>query len=152
LFPGGPNWPCAALRASAYLQEVLLGERLGLAHLSYRRALTLAQREATPATWRGLLTAAKNLRGATRDQRRNAAAERGEAEVACPHVPGTIVKLPITTTLRVRWPDLARELERSRQLVARSRELVEESRRLWTSIITENDLGGGRRSAMPPPE
>jgi hypothetical protein len=45
-------------------------ERLGLAHLAYQRGVVRARRETTPASWRQLLTAARNLRGAERDRER----------------------------------------------------------------------------------
>jgi hypothetical protein len=43
-------------------------ERLGLAHLAYLRAVALARVQSTPATWKRLLRAAKNVEVALRER------------------------------------------------------------------------------------
>jgi hypothetical protein len=116
-------------------------ERVGLAHLAYHRAVVRARAEATAAAWRGLVTAAKNLRMARRDRD----GSRGAAKAApAPGPRGELVWLrtPLTPSFRRRWPDLAREFERARALVDQMRELLRETQRLRAELA---DFVGGCR-------
>lgn len=51
--------------------SMLPEQRLVLARLSYQRALAAARRSSTRASWRGLLTAARNVAAAEDDQERS---------------------------------------------------------------------------------
>jgi hypothetical protein len=122
-------------------------ERLGLAHLAYERAVGFACEAPTPAAWRRLVTAAKNLRGAERDREsagRGGAGARGPARGAG----GRVVRWrwPLPRSLRERWPELDREYERARGLLARSRELVRESALLRAELA---QLSAARCRAAP---
>ncbi len=110
-----------------------IGERLGLAHLAYRRAILRARAEPTPASWRQLVTAGRNLRGAKRDQQRlgrTAAPEPGHPQ------PGVLLRLllPVPPASAARSPDLAKECERSHALVRQAQKLVLQSRSLQAEL------------------
>lgn len=107
-------------------------ERLGLAHLAYHRAVVRARREATPASWRQLLTAGRNLRGAKRDRERLRPSTGPPRTAARGAGDGVVVRLP--RIVESPCPDLARELERARALMARARALRASSRRLLAEL------------------
>ena len=111
--------------------------RARLARLAYQRALEAARREPTSARWGRLLAAARKLRGALRDQLREASPTTwGEA----PRPAGRVVHLPAGSC---RWPELTAELQRARSLVAWSRALVAEARR-------QRELLAPMRGGSPP--
>lgn len=109
---------------------MLLDERLAIACLSYHRALAAARQRSSPATWRGLLTASRNLASARRD-RKNASGRTSER--AAPEV-----RLAPVVSLQVRlrhedgrelWAQVNREWERSQALIARASEIMQQARR-----------------------
>lgn len=104
-------------------------ERLGLAHLVYRSAVVRARVDATPASWRRLVAAARNLRVAKRDRGRGGRA-RGAA--AGPAVPaGLLVELRPPPLLRT---EPEQERDRARRLILQSRELILQARALRGEI------------------
>ncbi len=111
-------------------------DRLGLAHLAYHRAVEAARAEPTPGSWRRLVTAAKNLRGAKEDRRREAGGRPVERVAASPATHrGDAQVLPFRARPPApRWPELARECARAHELMQRSRALVAESRRLRAEL------------------
>ena len=138
-------------------------ERLGLARLAYVRAIELARARSTPTSWGRILTAAKNLDAARRDRERERsrslprnpagstpepvcrrAAPIREGPARTPPVQGSpsVKEGPgdRATLRRVqappanRWPELTRELDRSRALRREARRLMSEARALRTEI------------------
>lgn len=116
-------------------------ERLGLAQLAYLRAVAWARAEPTPASWRRLMTAANNLRGAQRDRQRELGGRSpGEGRRAPPFRPeprgGAVIDLRPRPrpSIPARWSELAEDCEKARALMQRSRALVQQSRRLRLEI------------------
>lgn len=108
---------------------LLIGERLGLAHVAYRRAVEAARTDSTPASWRRLVTAGRNLREARRD------GERSGTPVVAPRPAGKVISYVRPPAARPeRWPELARECARSRDLAERSRALISEAMRLRAEL------------------
>ncbi len=114
-------------------------ERLAVACLSYHRALAAARGRSTPATWRALVTAAKNLASARRD--RKMAGERTGLRAA----PPVRTSFAPVVSLRLRmfrdhsrelWAQVNREWERSQVLTACASRIVERSRALLASRAT----------------
>jgi hypothetical protein len=140
-----------------FIEGMGLDERLGFAHLAYRRALALAQARSTPMSWRRLLTAAKNLRAATRERARAVPAARwlagpavgwpppaGASSVPAPggSGPGALV-IPIgpraapgprTVSRGPVWAEVRAEWERARALMEASGRLLAESRALCSTV------------------
>lgn len=107
-------------------------ERLGLACLSYQRALVAARRSAPSSTsWRRLLTAARNVAEARRDRERSGGRARAAAPASAPHL-GRVLPFRVdasrSRTLKI-WAELNREWERSRALMAQARALLDAARR-----------------------
>ncbi len=108
---------------------LLIGERLGLAHVAYRRAVEAARAESTPSAWRRLVTAGRNLRDARRD------GARGGTPVVAPRPAGRVISYVRPPAARSeRWSELARECARSRELVEQSRALVSQAMRLRAEL------------------
>jgi hypothetical protein len=107
-------------------------ERLVVARLSYQRALASARVRSSPASWRALLTASRNLSQARRDRERlggraggrpapspRSAPSRRPAKVIALHLHADRVQT------RAIWAALNREWARAEALIARSRVLQE---------------------------
>lgn len=114
-------------------------DRLGLAQLAYRRAVADIRADSTRTAWRRLVRAARNLRDARGDVHKQTAERAGGrtppgSPAAGPALgPGAkVIRLgpPARPSLRDRWPELAAQCERARELAQLSRALVEQSRRL----------------------
>jgi hypothetical protein len=136
-----------------FIEGMGLDERLGFAHLAYRRALALAQDRSTPMSWRRLLTAAKNLRAATRARARAVPAARwlaGPAGSSPPagassvpargSGPGLVIPIgpraapaPGSVSSSV-WAEVRAEWDRARALMETSRRLLAESRALCSAV------------------
>jgi hypothetical protein len=138
-----------------FIEEMGLDERLGFAHLAYRRALALAQARSTPMSWRRLLTAAKNLRAATRERARAVPAARwlagpavGPAPLAAASSvppgggsgPGLVIRIgqraaPTSRSVSSSvWAEVRAEWERGRALMETTRTLLAESRALRSAV------------------
>ena len=132
-------------------EGVRAAERLGLAHLSYQRAVAAAQAESTPATWRRLLTASSNLSAArrAREQERERGREEPERWRPSGAAPGGAVA-PLRFLLRTAggrgtsapatgrsaWSEVREQWARAQALMAWSRALVSASRALcgWSTV------------------
>ncbi len=115
-------------------------ERVIVARLSYLRALAAARRRSSRASWRRLLTAARNLAWARQDREKRTRPATGRPEAGRPPAateprPARVIPLlPRAARAHAHevWTELSREWERSQALIARSRALVESAQRLRT--------------------
>jgi hypothetical protein len=112
-----------------------------LARHAYQRALAAARVAPTPRRWRKLLTAAKNLRAATRDaERRWLVSLTPAARALAPRAAGrrgaVLLPFPCPRAGR-RWPELVRVWEWSRALLEQSERLVAEARLLRDALLEQ---------------
>ncbi len=142
-------------------------ERLRLARAAYDRAVALARDESTPASWRRVLVASRNLGDAVRDRDRAAGvprrervaegARRREGSVLSlttragtpPRPPGALVLRAGTRPAAARRPVLGEEIARARALIAEALRLVERSRALSADLARLTGASPARRD--PPP-
>lgn len=142
-------------------------EKLALARAAYGRAVALARKAATAATWRRALAASRYLDAALREHDRglrralegtsgrSAAtrpiARRRRGAAADRRSPGPDAAAAAAAAHLEAWIALHEELARARRLTARARALVDESRALCAelsdAVATCRRDGPGRRAA-----
>jgi hypothetical protein len=119
-------------------------ERLGLARLSYVRAVAAAREQTTRASWMRLLTASRNLKSATQDREKGGTRSAGMSAggVVDPSArAGRTAGQTSITALQQRSHgaedarlELTRDWEHSRALRARARALVAQALALREQI------------------